>query len=52
MQKFWSGSFSLIHPNKFKEVVGLYHPQFQDYRQVCAVGSIQLYAILLAPPTG
>ncbi|KAK7486496.1 hypothetical protein BaRGS_00022297 [Batillaria attramentaria] len=31
--KMWSGQYSVIHPRQFKELLGLYHPQFQDYRQ-------------------
>lgn len=32
--KMWSGHFSVVHPRKFKEFLGFYHSQFEDYRQV------------------
>lgn len=32
-EKVWSGKYSIIHPRDFKQTLGLYHPQFQDYRQ-------------------
>ncbi|GFN98221.1 ubiquitin carboxyl-terminal hydrolase [Plakobranchus ocellatus] len=31
--KMWSGQFSVVHPRKFKDFLGLYHSQFEDYRQ-------------------
>ncbi|XP_076454065.1 uncharacterized protein LOC143289100 [Babylonia areolata] len=31
--KMWSGRYSLVQPRHFKDLLGLYHPQFQDYRQ-------------------
>ncbi|KAI8770642.1 CAunnamed protein product [Biomphalaria glabrata] len=31
--KMWSGKFSVVHPRKFKEYLGFYHSQFEDYRQ-------------------
>lgn len=31
--KMWSGKFSVVHPRKFKEFLGFYHSQFEDYRQ-------------------
>ncbi|PVD18765.1 hypothetical protein C0Q70_21317 [Pomacea canaliculata] len=31
--KLWSGQYSVIYPLHFKELLGLYHPQFRDYRQ-------------------
>ncbi|XP_067669048.1 uncharacterized protein [Haliotis asinina] len=31
--KMWCGQFSVIHPKEFKDTLGLYHSQFQDYRQ-------------------
>ncbi|KAK7090065.1 uncharacterized protein [Littorina saxatilis] len=31
--KIWSGKYSVVQPVHFKELLGLYHPQFQDYRQ-------------------
>ena len=33
-EKVWSGRYSIIFPRDFKQTLGLYHPQFQDYRQV------------------
>lgn len=33
LEKFWSGFFSLLHPSEFHHTVGVYHSQFQDYRQ-------------------
>jgi len=33
--KVWSGHFSVVYPKDFKTTLGVYHPQFQDYRQVC-----------------
>lgn len=32
--KIWSGQFSVVHPKDFKQTLGIYHSQFQDYRQV------------------
>ena len=32
--KVWCGKYSVIYPRDFKQTLGLYHPQFQDYRQV------------------
>ncbi|XP_071085710.1 uncharacterized protein [Haliotis cracherodii] len=31
--KMWCGQFSVVHPKEFKDTLGLYHSQFQDYRQ-------------------
>ncbi|KAL4220399.1 hypothetical protein ACF0H5_020802 [Mactra antiquata] len=31
--KIWSGQFSIVHPKDFKQTLGIYHSQFQDYRQ-------------------
>ncbi|CAG5115431.1 unnamed protein product, partial [Candidula unifasciata] len=31
--KMWSGHFSVVHPRKFKDFLGFYHSQFEDYRQ-------------------
>ncbi|RUS80564.1 hypothetical protein EGW08_011658 [Elysia chlorotica] len=31
--KMWSGQFSVVHPRKFKDFLGMYHSQFEDYRQ-------------------
>ncbi|XP_045201160.2 uncharacterized protein LOC123554858 [Mercenaria mercenaria] len=31
--KIWSGQFSIVHPKDFKQTLGIYHTQFQDYRQ-------------------
>ncbi|XP_052272033.1 uncharacterized protein LOC127872721 isoform X1 [Dreissena polymorpha] len=31
--KIWSGQFSVVYPKEFKQILGIYHPQFQDYRQ-------------------
>ncbi|GFR71589.1 ubiquitin carboxyl-terminal hydrolase 4 [Elysia marginata] len=31
--KIWSGKFSVVHPRKFKDFLGMYHSQFEDYRQ-------------------
>ncbi|XP_014781994.1 uncharacterized protein LOC106877571 [Octopus bimaculoides] len=33
VRKVWSGHFSLIHPLDFKNTLGMYYPQFQDFRQ-------------------
>ena len=35
--KMWSGKYSLVQPRHFKDMLGFYHPQFQDYRQVGGV---------------
>ena len=32
--KVWGGKFSMVCPREFKQTLGLFHPQFQDYRQV------------------
>ena len=32
--KIWCGQYSVIYPKRFKDTLGLYHSQFQDYRQV------------------
>ena len=32
--KMWSGRYSVVQPRYFKHLLGLYHPQFKDYRQV------------------
>lgn len=34
VRKVWSGNFSLIHPLDFKGTLGMYYPQFHDFRQV------------------
>ncbi|KAK3576537.1 hypothetical protein CHS0354_018043 [Potamilus streckersoni] len=31
--RVWGGRYSILHPRDFKNVLGLYHSQFQDYRQ-------------------
>ncbi|KAL5004767.1 hypothetical protein ScPMuIL_018223 [Solemya velum] len=31
--RVWSGKYSVIHPQDFKNILGIYHSQFQDYRQ-------------------
>ncbi|XP_005090139.1 uncharacterized protein LOC101853362 [Aplysia californica] len=31
--KVWSGQFSVVHPRAFKDFLGFYHSQFEDYRQ-------------------
>lgn len=31
--KYWSGSYSIIHPGDFKTCLGTFHSQFEDYRQ-------------------
>ncbi|XP_041350619.1 uncharacterized protein LOC121369633 isoform X2 [Gigantopelta aegis] len=31
--KVWCGQYTVIYPNRFKDTLGLYHSQFQDYRQ-------------------
>ncbi|KAK3094941.1 hypothetical protein FSP39_008127, partial [Pinctada imbricata] len=31
--KIWSGRYSIIYPRDFKNALGLFHIQFQDYRQ-------------------
>ncbi|XP_052783368.1 uncharacterized protein LOC128219583 [Mya arenaria] len=33
LAKVWSGQFSVVYPREFKQILGLYHPQFQDFRQ-------------------
>ncbi|CAE1268979.1 unnamed protein product [Acanthosepion pharaonis] len=33
VRKVWSGNFSLIHPLDFKGTLGMYYPQFHDFRQ-------------------
>lgn len=35
VRKIWSGQFSIVYPRDFKNALGLFHVQFQDYRQVC-----------------
>lgn len=35
VRKIWSGQFSIVYPRDFKSALGLFHVQFQDYRQVC-----------------
>jgi hypothetical protein len=34
LRKMWCGQYGVVVPRHFKELLGLYHPQFQDYRQV------------------
>ena len=50
--KIWSGTYSLIHPRHFKELLGLYHPQFQDYRQVRALQWAWAFHSLMFTLTG
>ncbi|XP_013415343.1 uncharacterized protein LOC106177185 [Lingula anatina] len=33
LHKVWCGQFSGIYPLDFKEILGMYHPQFRDFRQ-------------------
>lgn len=33
VRKIWSGQFSIVYPRDFKSALGLFHVQFQDYRQ-------------------
>ncbi|XP_064615104.1 uncharacterized protein LOC135479234 [Liolophura sinensis] len=33
LYKVWSSQYAVIHPLEFKQTLGMYHPQFQDYRQ-------------------
>ncbi len=40
LSKVWSGAYSVIHPKEFKNILGAYHPQFQDYRQVLREQSV------------
>jgi len=34
LRKVWMGQYSIIYPEQFKQILGIYHPQFKDYRQV------------------
>ncbi len=34
VRKMWSGLYSQVYLAEFKEVLGMYYPQFRDYRQV------------------
>lgn len=31
--KIWSGQFSVVYPKDFKQMLGVYHSQFKDFRQ-------------------
>ena len=45
IQRIWSGHYTVIHPGKFKSVLGSYHPQFKDFRQVSFLQGDSLVAI-------
>lgn len=44
--KLWSGQYSVIYPLHFKELLGLYHPQFRDYRQVIIVVKSYIHFVI------
>ncbi|KAI5711727.1 hypothetical protein M8J75_002717 [Diaphorina citri] len=37
VRKMWSGQYSIVHPNDFKQILGVHYPQFKDYRQFLAL---------------
>ena len=34
VSKMWSGKYNVLKPSEFKQILGVYHSQFKDYRQV------------------
>lgn len=37
LHKTWSGQYSVVHPMKFKQALGVYYPQFKDCSQVMRI---------------
>ena len=34
LERVWSGKYLVLHPKDFKNLLSIYHPQFNDFRQV------------------